>query len=66
MEKLSQQAPELQDLQEKSSSLLTESLREKYQPVRALHEQCKQLEPRWEKLQTKIDDSLQQLETRVS
>ena len=66
MEKLSQQAPELQDLHEKSSSLLTESLRDKHEPVRKLHEQCTQLEPRWEELQTRIDHSLHQLENRVS
>ena len=66
MEKLSQQAPELQDLQQKSTSLLTEDLREKHAPVKALYDQCRQLEPRWDKLQGKMNDSLHQLENRVS
>ena len=66
MEKLSQQAPELQELQENASGLLTDNLCDKHEPVRTLRKQCEQLEPRWEKLQKKIDNSLQQLENRVS
>ena len=66
MEKLSQQAPELQDLLEKSSDLLTDGLCEKHEPVKTLRKQCKQLEPKWEELQDRIDRSLNQLENRVS
>ena len=66
MEKLSQQAPELQDIQEKSSDLLTDGLCEKHEPVKILREQCKQLKKKWKKLQERIDHSLNQLENRVS
>ena len=66
MDKLSQQEPELQELQDRVNDLLTEEACGKFESsVGELREQCETLDRQWEELREQLDRTLSQLETKV-
>ena len=66
LDKLSQQEPELQELQDRVNDLLTEEACGKFESsVGELREQCETLDRQWEELREQLDRTLSQLETKV-
>ena len=63
--KLKQQAPQLQDLLERATSLLTSDLCQQYHPAHDLREQCREMEGKWRKLEEKLQLALEDVEEKV-